>query len=86
MPIRVRHVPSQKLYILLGPAYGMAKTNRNNLPLEVGYASFENKLLVVADVHGEISWLPAVEMLVESVGGRSCREVLTDEPEINRSQ
>lgn len=79
MPILVRHVPSQKLYVFLGPAYGMAKTNRNNLPLELGHTTSENKLLAVADVHGEISWLPAVEVLIESVDGRTCREILTQQ-------
>lgn len=76
MPILVRHILTQKTYILLGPAYGMAKTNRTNLSMDTGYASFENKLLVVADKQGEIDWLPSVELLVESVDGLSCSEVL----------
>ncbi|MDX1926084.1 MAG: hypothetical protein SFV81_06180 [Pirellulaceae bacterium] len=78
MPTLVRHIPTQKLYIFLGPAYGMAKTNRSNLAMDTAYASFENKLLVVADASGEISWLPSFELLVESVGGRSCRVVLAE--------
>lgn len=80
MPILVRHVPTQKVYILLGPAYGMAKTNRTNLSIDTGYASFENKLLVVADKSGEIIWLPSVELLVESVDGLACSEVLGESP------
>jgi hypothetical protein len=78
MPILVRHVPTQKLYVFLGPACALAKTNRSNLDFDVGYATFENKQVVVADKSGEISWLPAHEVVIESVDGRSCRVVLEE--------
>jgi hypothetical protein len=81
MPIIVRHIPTQKRYILLGPAYGMAKTNRTNLSMDTRYASFEDKLLVVADAGGEISWLPALEMLVDCVAGLTCHEFLAEKPD-----
>jgi hypothetical protein len=54
----------------------MAKTNRTNFDMDTGYASFENKLLVVADKRGEIDWLPSVELLVESVDGQTCIDLL----------
>jgi hypothetical protein len=76
MPIPVRHIPTQKVYILLGPAFSMAITNRNNLSWETGYFTSECKQLVVADNSGEMSWLPAMEFVVESIDGRTCRDVL----------
>lgn len=46
------------------------------MEFDTGYATFEEKLMVVCDARGEMHWLDAIEMRIESVDGRSCREVL----------
>ncbi len=78
MPVILRHVLTQKRYILVGPAYGFSKTNRTNLAFDMGYASFEEKLIVACDANGDLHWLNANEMSVESVDGKTCRDVLGD--------
>ncbi len=74
MPIIVRNVLTQKRYILVGPAYGLAKANRGTL--DPSYATFEEKLIVACDEEGQLHWLNSIEMVVETVGGRLCRDVL----------
>lgn len=78
MAIVIRHMLTQQCYILIGPAYGFSKTNRTNLALDFNYASFEEKLIVACDANGELHWLNANEVKVDSVDGRSCQEVLSE--------
>ena len=80
MPTILRHVLTQRRYILVGPAYGFSKTNRSDFDFtfDTGYTSFEEKLIVACDADGEMHWLKAHELTVESVNGRSCRDVLND--------
>lgn len=78
MALIVKHLLTQKRYIVVGPAYGFSKANRNNMSFETGFASFEEKMIVACDADGELHWLDANELAVESVDGRSCRDVLSE--------
>ncbi len=76
MAIIIKHLVKQKRYIVIGPAYGFSKTSRNNVPYDTSKMTFEEKYIVGCDDHGELHWLEAHEVRVESVDGRSCQEVL----------
>ncbi len=79
MPTIVRHEPTQKRYLLLGPAYGYSKTNRTSAEFDTGYATFEHKLVAACDADGVIHWLNATETTIESIDGQTCREALAEQ-------
>jgi hypothetical protein len=80
MATTVKHLLTNKRYIVIGPAYGYSKTNRGNVPYDTSLQTFEEKFIVCCDSDGELHWLAAHEVRVDSVDGRSCREVLNGTP------
>ncbi len=76
----VRHLVTHKRYIVIGPAYGYSKTNRSSMPYDTGLQTFDEKFIVCCDSDGELQWLEAHQVRIDSVDGRSCREVLNGIP------
>lgn len=76
----VRHLLTNKRYIVIGPAYAYSKTNRSDISYHTSLQTFEEKFIVGCDIDGELHWLKAHEVRVDSVDGRSCLEVLNGIP------
>lgn len=69
-----------KVYVLLGVGYGEAKASRPHPVVDIATQTFssESMMVAVADVDGEISWVPSFQLSVVSVDGKSCRDLISE--------
>lgn len=81
MGIILEHRISKQRYVLLGPAYGLAKsayTDKRSVSIKPILESHENRLLAVADEDGKIVWVNPDDYRVVCVAGVSPKEAIQE--------
>ena len=76
----VRHIPTNKNYILLGTGFGAFQSKKpnwilGNLMSDTTEGQFA--MACVCDSHGEMHWVDSTHLVVESVDGQTTSEILS---------
>lgn len=78
--IIVKSKANEQEYVLLGPAYGMYRSQgATGLLGALSSNEGEKRLLALADEHGEIHWAEAKDFTVYKVDGLIISEVLKED-------
>ena len=76
----VRHIPTNKKYVLLGTGFGAFQSKSQN-PILGNLMSDTTEgqfaMACVCDSQGEMLWVESTHLLIESVDGKTTNEILT---------